>query len=483
MNDRGYEPVIGLEVHAQLLTRTKLFCRCPARYGAEPNTLVCPVCLGLPGSLPSVNAAAVAMAVRLGVALGCRIAPVSIFARKNYFYPDCPRNYQISMYDAPLCEGGALEYPVDGQARRVELERIHLEDDAGKLLHRPGGNSLVDFNRCGVPLVEIVTRPVLHDPEDAAVFLQRLRQLLRWLGICDGNLEEGSMRCDVNVSVRRPGSTMLGTRTEIKNLNSFKAVEAGIRLEVERQSRILDSQGVVEQQTSLWDARRKTLVVMRGKEEAHDYRYFPEPDLPPLEVDAGLVERERSLLPELPLAREVRLREEYSLSAYDAGVLCAERRLAEYYEQVARTSGEPKASANLVMREVLTALKERGGGIEGFPVAPDSLARLVRLVTEGTITVTAGATVFEQMLAVGEEPDAVVERLGLRLISDEGRLAEIVEAVIAANPQEVERYRSGKRQLLKFFVGQVMKESEGAADPRLARDLLERRLRGDAPGR
>ncbi|MDD3642383.1 MAG: Asp-tRNA(Asn)/Glu-tRNA(Gln) amidotransferase subunit GatB [Candidatus Krumholzibacteria bacterium] len=477
--EAAYEPVIGLEVHAQLLTRTKLFCRCPARYGAEPNTLVCPVCLGLPGALPAVNGEAVAMAVRLGTALGCRIAPASVFARKNYFYPDCPRNYQITMYDAPLCEGGALEYDAPEGPRLVELERIHLEDDAGKLLHRPAARSLVDFNRCGVPLVEIVTRPVLGDPSDAALFLQNLRRLLRWLGICDGNLEEGSMRCDVNVSLRTPGSRRLGTRTEIKNLNSFKAVEAGIRLEIARQRKVLEGGGEIERQTSLWNARRRELVVMRSKEEARDYRYFPEPDLPPLEVRAELVERERSRLPELPLARERRLRAEYGLPAYDAGVLCAERGIADYFERAVRAGAEPKEGANWVMREVLASLRERGGRIEEFAVSPDDLARLVRLVSDGAISRTAGTEVFREMLRTGEEPGAVVGRLGLELLADPRRLEMMVDAVIAANPGEAARFRGGKRQLLEFFVGQVMKESGGTADPRLARDLIERRL---APG-
>ena len=471
-----YEAVIGLEVHAQLLTRTKMFCRCPARYGAEPNTLVCPVCLGLPGALPSLNGEAVAMALRLGLALGCRIEALGVFARKNYFYPDCPRNYQISMYDRPLCSGGSLAWETDAGAAEVAIERIHLEDDAGKLLHREGGDSLVDFNRCGVPLVEIVTRPVIHAAPEAALFLRKLRQLLRYLGICDGNLEEGSMRCDVNISLRRSGESGFGTRTEIKNLNSFKAVEAGIRLEIARQGRVLDEGGAIEQQTSLWDARRRTLAVMRRKEQAHDYRYFPEPDLPPLHVDTEWIERQRGLIPELPLERERRFRAQYGLSAYDAQVLCAEREIADYFERTATLSGEPKTSANWVMREVLAALKGAQSGPAGFPIGPESLAGLVQLVAGGVIGGTAAAAVFQEMVRTGDDARAVVQRMGLELIGGGEKLELIVAAVVSAHPGEVERYRSGKLQLLEFFVGQVMKESRGQADPQLARDLLKRRL-------
>ncbi len=472
----GYVTVIGLEVHAQLLTRTKMFCRCPAAFGEEPNTMVCPVCLGLPGALPSVNREAVSMAVRLGLALGCVIERESAFARKNYFYPDAPRNYQISMYDRPLCTGGSLVFEDEGTEVNVRLERIHLEDDAGKLLHGRGGHSLIDFNRCGVPLAEIVTRPEIHSPRQASLFLRRLRQMLRYLEICDGNLEEGSMRVDVNVSLRRTGDDALGTRTEIKNLNSFKAVEAGLEVEIKRQRDELESGGTIVQVTSLWDAREKKLVTMRSKERAHDYRYFPEPDLPLLIIGEGWIEEERAKIPELPLDRERRFRREYGLPAYDAGVLTAESDIADYYEETANLTGEPKTSANWVMRDVLRELKSTGGDIGGFPAGPAALAGLIDLVKGGVVSNSAGADVFAAMIESGESAADAVKRLGLECISEVNELEEIVDRVLESKPDEVERYHRGKKQLMKFFVGQVMKESGGKADPLIVSGILRRKL-------
>jgi aspartyl-tRNA(Asn)/glutamyl-tRNA(Gln) amidotransferase subunit B len=469
-------PVIGLEIHAQLLTETKMFCRCPARFGAEPNTMVCPVCLGLPGALPSVNREAVAMAVRLGIALGCRIERESVFARKNYFYPDAPRNYQISMYDRPLCTGGSLEFEEDGAGRIIEMERVHLEDDAGKLTHGRAGGSLVDFNRCGVPLVEIVTRPALRSPGQASLFLQRLRQTLRYLGICDGNLEEGSMRVDVNVSVMEEGAETLGTRTEIKNLNSFKAVEAGLEMEIERQKCELERGGVIKRVTNLWDAREKKLVTMRRKEGAHDYRYFPEPDLPVLTVEDALIESERSKIPELPLERERRFRTEYGLPEYDSGVLTAERDIADYFEDTARLTGDPKTTANWIMRDVMRRLKESGGDIAGFPVRPGGLASLIKMIGDGVVFTSAAAEIFSEMADTGSTAEDALERLGLERISGEKELESLVDGVLSSNPEEVERYRGGRKQLMKFFIGQVMKESGGKADPLVAGEILRRRL-------
>ena len=471
-----YVTVIGLEVHAQLLTRTKMFCRCPASFGGEPNTMVCPVCLGLPGALPSINREAVSMAVRLGLALGCVIEGESVFARKNYFYPDAPRNYQISMYDRPLCSGGSLVFEEGEEEVSVGLERIHLEDDSGKLLHGRGRHSLIDFNRCGVPLVEIVTRPEIHSPRRAVLFLQRMRQLLRYLGICDGNLEEGSMRVDVNISLREKGGETLGTRTEIKNLNSFKAVEAGLEIEIKRQRGVLESGGTIVQVTNLWDAREKKLVMMRRKERAHDYRYFPEPDLPVLVVGEEWIEEERVKLPELPLVRERRFRREYGLSTYDAGVLTAESDIADYYEETAKLTGEPKKSANWVMRDVLRELKSRGGDIGGFPAGPAALAGLIDLIGGGVVSTSAGAEVFAAMLESGENAADTVRRLGLERISEVGELEAIVERVLESSPDELERYRNGKKQLMKFFVGQVMKESGGKADPVIVSTILLRKL-------
>ena len=473
---KEYIPVIGLEVHAQLLTRTKMFCRCPAEYGAEPNTLVCPVCLGLPGALPSVNREAVSMAVRLGLALGCTIERESVFARKNYFYPDSPRNYQISMYDRPLCSGGILVFEDRDEEISIGLERIHLEDDAGKLLHGHGGHSLIDFNRCGVPLAEIVTQPVIESPRHAVMYLRRLRQILRYMGVCDGNLEEGSLRVDVNISLREKGDETLGTRTEIKNLNSFKAVEAGLESEIERQRKELEAGGKVVQVTNLWDAKEKRLVMMRRKEGAHDYRYFQEPDLPMLVISDDWIDDEKVKIPELPLERERRFQRGYGLSAYDAGVLTAESDIADYYEETARLTGEPKITANWVMREVLRELKSRDGDIAGLPVGPDRLAGLIAVVLEGVITTSAGAGVFSAMLDSSESAKEIVKRLGLEMLSEEGELESIVDSIIASNPDEVERYRNGKKQLMQFFIGQVMKESRGKADPGLAGDILRKRL-------
>ncbi|MCK4235515.1 MAG: Asp-tRNA(Asn)/Glu-tRNA(Gln) amidotransferase subunit GatB, partial [Candidatus Krumholzibacteria bacterium] len=448
-----FEPVIGLEVHAQLLTKSKIYCRCPAKFGAEPNTQVCPVCLGLPGALPVLNREAVTMAIRMGLATHCEISPKSVFARKNYFYPDCPKNYQISMYDKPLCRDGYIELEMNGKDRRIGIERIHLEDDAGKLVHDVSGSSLVDFNRCGVPLIEIVSRPDINSSKEAGKYLMKLRQILRYLEICDGNMEEGSLRCDVNISIRRAGAEELGTRTEIKNLNSFKAVEMGIRFEIERQEVVLRKGGTISQVTNLWDAAKKRLVEMRSKEYAHDYRYFPEPDLMPLEVDEAWVEKVRAAIPELPLERERRFREKYKLSVYDAGVLCADKSLADYYEEVAREVGDPKMSSNWVMREVLEALNAGDTGIEDFPVPPGRLSELIRLVKDGMISGTAGRDVFKEMVTTGEDAETAVKRLGLRQISEEGELESIVDQILSDHLKEVDRYREGKTQLLGFFVG------------------------------
>jgi aspartyl-tRNA(Asn)/glutamyl-tRNA(Gln) amidotransferase subunit B len=480
-----FEPVIGLEVHAQLVTRSKVFCSCPSVYGGEPNSHTCPVCLGLPGALPVLNEECVSMAILMGLATGCRIASRSIFARKNYFYPDCPKNYQISMYDKPLCEEGRVEFEMDGAPCSVALERIHLEEDAGKLVHADGGESLVDFNRCGVPLIEIVSKPEIRSPEEASKYLTALKQLLRYLGICDGNMEEGSLRCDVNISLRRPGEK-LGTKTEIKNLNSFKAVEMGIRFEIERQAGVLRSGGRIEQVTNLWDSTQKKLLTMRSKEYAHDYRYFPEPDLLPLEVGADWIERLRKKLPEMPLAREMRFREKYNLPAYDANVLCAEKGLADYYEEVVKAGSDPKLAANWVMREILEETKSAAAAesstadVFAFhePVAAPRLAELIALVSKGLISNSAGREVFKEMLKSDESPGKVVERLGLAQVSGEEELERWASEVIAANPDEAARYKAGKTQLLGFFVGQVMKKSAGKANPKLTGEIIRKKLEG-----
>jgi len=476
MSKADYEPVIGIEVHAQLLTGTKIFCSCRPEYGAEPNTRVCPVCLGLPGALPVLSGEAVDMAVMMGLSLGCDIAHRSVFARKNYFYPDCPRNYQISMYDKPLCENGAVEIETEEGVREIRIERIHLEDDAGKMTHSREGGSYVDFNRCGVPLIEIVTRPDIRSPEEGSEYLKRLRQILRYLGICDGNLEEGSMRCDVNISVRKTGAGILGTKTEIKNLNSFKAVEKGITFEAERQAGVLEGGGTISQVTNLWDADNERLIMMRSKEEAHDYRYFPEPDLLPLEVSGEKISSIRDELPELPLEREKRLRKQYGLSSYDAAVLCAERDIADYYEETAEASGQPKKSANWVMREVLGELKRTGGVIEGFVLPAAGLAELIKLISDGTISGSAASEVFEKMVESGKPAQVLVNELGLEQISESGELEAMAEKIIAENPEEAESYRQGRKKLIGFFMGQVMKKSGGKANPGMAREILTRKL-------
>jgi aspartyl-tRNA(Asn)/glutamyl-tRNA(Gln) amidotransferase subunit B len=470
-----WEAVIGLEVHAQLLTRTKLFCGCENRFGAPPNTLVCPVCLGLPGALPVLNRRAVTLAVRAALATGCTVYPVSVFERKNYFYPDLPKGYQISQYARPLATGGFVAIDgADGAEKRVRLARIHMEEDAGKLLHEgfpwSGERSGVDLNRAGVPLIEIVTEPDLRTPGEAHAYLTALRAVLLYAEVSDGNMEEGSLRCDANVSVRRRGENSLGTRTEIKNLNSFRNVARALEHEVARQAAVLESGREVVQETLLWNAERAETASMRSKEEAHDYRYFPEPDLPPLVVTGEWVEEARRSLPELPAERRRRFASEYGLPPYDAGVLTQERAVADYFEAAARESGNAKAVSNWVMTEVLRKLKDDERGLAACPVGPAALAGLVRLVD--------AKDVFERMWATGEEPAAIVEREGLTQLSDESALEAVVAEVVAASPAQAASYRGGKAAALGWFVGQVMKRTGGRANPQRVNALLRKALGG-----
>ena len=470
-----FEAVIGLEVHAQLHTKSKMFCTCSAAFGAEPNTQVCPVCLGLPGALPVANAVAIESAVKIGLATSCSVANRSVFARKNYFYPDCPKNYQISQYELPLCEHGHIY--LYGNEKRIGITRIHLEEDAGKLLHdEQDDHSLVDMNRVGVPLIEIVSEPDIRDPKEASQYVQKLRTLVRYLGISDGNMEEGSLRCDVNVSVREAGTKPLGVKTEVKNLNSFKAIDHALEFEIDRQKRIIVDGGEVHHQTLLWDAVKGESQTMRSKEEAHDYRYFPEPDLLVLDVPNSLIEKARGELPELPDARTARFVSDLGLPQYDAEVLTNAREVADYFEETQRVLGDAKAASNWVMGEVLRELKEKKINISDLSVSPEQLAALIGEVKAGKINMPTAKEVFQGMLASGGDARAIIESKGLEQISDEGALDDIVNGVIDAHPDEVAKYLGGKEKLLKFLVGQVMKESRGKANPEKATERLKETL-------
>jgi aspartyl-tRNA(Asn)/glutamyl-tRNA(Gln) amidotransferase subunit B len=472
-----FEPVIGLEVHAQLKTRTKIFCSCSTRFGAEPNTQTCPVCLGMPGSLPVLNRTVVDFALRMALATGCRIASESRFARKNYFYPDLPKGYQISQYELPIAEHGWIDIEADDRLRRVRIRRIHMEEDAGKLTHDPHRPvSRVDLNRTGVPLIEIVSEPDIDSPAAAGAYLRKLRAIVRYLGICDGNLEEGSFRCDANVSIRPKGSTGLGTRAELKNLNSFRFVEKAIDYEISRQKDVLLDGGAIVQETRLWDAACGRTFSMRGKEEAHDYRYFPDPDLLPLVIDEDWIERARRSLPELPDARAARFVERFGLPAYDAGVLTSDRELADYFEACLADFPQPKQVSNWIMGPLLGLLNARGVAIDQAPVPAAELAGLLQLVERGTISAKTAKTVFDEMAASGRTAAAVVAENGLSQISDQAALEGIVQAVLEGNPREVEAYRGGKVKLMGFFVGEVMKATRGQANPKSVNELLRLKL-------
>ncbi len=477
-----FQVVIGLEVHAHLLTRSKIFCGCSTEFGGEPNAHTCPVCLALPGVLPVLNERVVEYAVRTGLALGCEIRRKSVFARKNYFYPDLPKGYQISQYELPVCDRGGVEITVDGKDRKIRLVRIHIEEDAGKNLHdvSPDGSSGVDLNRAGVPLLEIVSEPDLRSVDEVIEYLKSLRAILMYLGVNDGNLQEGSFRCDANVSVMRKGADKLGTRCEIKNMNSFRFLRAAIDHEFRRQVEIVEGGGQVEQETRLFDPERGETRSMRSKEEAHDYRYFPEPDLPPLLVDDALVERVRRELPELPRTRAARYQRELGLSAYDAGVLVAERSVAEFFDAALALAPEggdhAKRLANWMNGEVARLANERGEGPGTWKLTPAALASILRLLESQTIGGPGAKQVLEEVFRTGADPEEVVRAKGLAQVSDASAIESAVDKVLAASAAEVERYRAGNKKLMGFFVGQVMKETRGKGNPQVVNALLKKKL-------
>ncbi|HSF16382.1 MAG TPA: Asp-tRNA(Asn)/Glu-tRNA(Gln) amidotransferase subunit GatB [Vicinamibacteria bacterium] len=472
----AYETVIGLECHAQLLTRTKLFCGCPARFGDPPNTNVCPVCLGLPGALPVLNRIAVRLATRMALAVGCQIHVESVFARKNYFYPDLPKGYQISQYDRPLATNGCISI----ESKRTRIERIHIEEDAGKLLHEGFSDaetkSAIDFNRSGVPLIEIVSEPGLSSPDEAVAYARALKEILEYTETSDADMEKGNFRFDANVSVRREGTSALGTKVEVKNLNSFRFLFRALTYEVDRQIAVLESGQSVHQETRLYDAASERTVSMRSKEEAHDYRYFPDPDLPPLKLEREFLDEIERALPELPASKRERFAVEYGLPSYDTSLLTSTRELAEFFEKTARASNNPKAASNWVMTELLRKTKETGTDISALAIDGEALGRLIRLVDEGKISGQAAKEVFDEMFASGSDPEVIVERSGLTQISDSRALEPWVRRVLEQHKKQADEYREGRQKVLGFLVGQVMKLSQGKANPKLARELLLKML-------
>ena len=472
-----FEPVIGLEIHAQLKTRTKIFCSCSTAFGSPPNTHTCPVCLGMPGVLPVLNRKVVEYTLRMALATHCEINTESRFARKNYFYPDLPKGYQISQYELPIAKNGWIDIPANGKPKRIGINRIHMEEDAGKLVHDPTQPvSQVDFNRTGVPLIEIVSEPDLGSPEEAGAYLRKLRAVVRYLGICDGNLEEGSFRCDANVSIRPAGTQTLGTRTELKNLNSFRHVEKALQYEILRQKETLVEGHPVIQETRLWDPEHSRSTAMRGKEEAHDYRYFPDPDLLPLVIEAAWIESVRKDLPELPEARKSRFIKEYGLPAYDAELLTSDRVLAQYFEDCITSFDNPKQVSNWIMGPLLGLLNAAGKTIDASPVSPADLARLLKLIEDGIISGKIAKTVFDEMALSGRDPDRIVKEQGLVQVSDASQIETLVDKILAAHPEEAQAFRNGKDKLIGFFVGQVMRETKGKANPQVVNELLRQKI-------
>ena len=472
-----FEPVIGLEVHAQLLTSTKIFCGCSTRFGEEPNSNTCPVCLGMPGTLPVLNKKVVEFAMKMSLATHCRINSINTWARKNYFYPDLPKGYQITQYSHPIAEGGYVDIEIDGSKSRIGITRIHMEEDAGKSIHDESGpSSYVDLNRAGVPLIEIVSEPDMRNTDEAVHYLRRLHEILVYLEICDGNMEEGSFRCDANISLRPKGQQKFGTRSELKNMNSFRNVQHALEYEIRRQRAILEGGGIVVQETRLWDVSQGATHSMRGKEEAHDYRYFPEPDLVPVVISDEWIEEVRRVLPELPMEKRERFVEQYGIPTYDADVLTASLATADYYEETARLCGKPKLASNWIMGDFLAYLNEEKLEVTESPITPQALADLINMIDQGTISGKIAKDVFEDMCRSGKGPKEIVDKRGLLQISDASKLEKIVEAVLEANPGQLEQYKSGKVQLFGFFVGQTMKATNGKANPGIVNELLKKRL-------
>jgi len=473
-----YETVVGLEVHVELHTKTKIFCGCETSFGASPNSHTCPVCLGHPGVLPVLNRQAVEYAMKAAMAINCEIADWCKFDRKNYFYPDSPKAYQISQYDEPIGSNGWIDIEVNGQTKRIGITRLHLEEDAGKLTHMDGGlGSLVDLNRVGTPLVEIVSEPDIRSPEEAKAYLEKLKAIMQYCDVSDVKMEEGSLRCDANVSIRPWGQEKFGTRTELKNMNSFRGVQRGLEYEVMRQSDVLDSGGQVVQETRRWDESQGKTFSMRSKEEAHDYRYFPDPDLVRVQIDDEWKARVRASIPELPDARQARYTQQYGLPSYDAGVITSSMKLADFFEESLKYTDDAKASANWIMGDLLGYLNANNLEIQQVPITGQGLGEMIQLIAKGTISSKIAKTVFKSMLESGKRPQQIVEEQGLVQISDEGAILAIVDRIVEANPQSVEDFRGGKDKAIGFLVGQIMKETKGKANPGLVNKLLMDRLK------
>jgi aspartyl-tRNA(Asn)/glutamyl-tRNA(Gln) amidotransferase subunit B len=477
-----FEPVIGLEVHAQLKTKTKIFCNCSTMFGALPNTHVCPVCSGMPGSLPVLNRKVVEYTIRMGIAVGCSIERESRFARKNYFYPDLPKGYQISQYELPIARNGHITLDVNGKRENIRIMRIHMEEDAGKLTHAPDRPvSFVDFNRTGVPLIEIVSEPDIRTPEAASAYLKQLRAIVRYIDICDGNLEQGSFRCDANVSIRPKGVKKLGTRTEIKNLNSFKNVEKSLHYEINRQAEITGDGGKIVQETRLWDPEKNITTSMRSKEEAHDYRYFPDPDLLPLIVEEQWINEIKSRMPELPKEKKERFISEYKLPSYNAEILTSSRELSEYFEECLKVCPDPKPVSNWIMGALLGLLNASGKSIADSPISAIHLGQLLKLVDKGVISGKIAKTVFDEMARTSRPPMEIIEQKGLVQVTDESAIQSVVLKVLENNPKQIQEYKNGKVKIIGFFVGQVMKQTKGRANPKMVNQILKQKL--DEAGR